>query len=724
MAALGAVDDPWQPSDAPHSPNPSDPESTTNTLHASNLGLTCAGNHSTPTSSHASTFPAASQATALPDVFPSAWALASSRPTSHAHRLAPANQPQVDSDISLAQLHTLLTTAAALGPTTAEAVVNLCCSGSRCSRYDFYLALVLLRQSQDFQPFDLKRATLQLQSANIKPPALDLDALAAAASFSAPSTFHTFPPPVTPSTVRPPGPMREMSDPWNTTSTGPSSACDRAAPFRDGLPSSLTSGFNSTFRGFGFSSDSESLRNKAPNGHSGLPAGGQMPTVDSDDSQRGFGSSSTLSPPRALDEPPSSLGLPASRLRQGVRSRARPFSYISDTLEANAVGAADDPEAELPVDEITVRLRSELEGFIIKHNVYVVTSELRNSSVVRRYSDWVWLAECLVKRYPFRCLPLLPPKRISIPMAGRHLSGEDQFIERRRRGLERYLRVLSSHPVLRQDRLVEMFFTEKQALSEWRQTAPPLYLEEEGMTKVLDEVERMSIPEDLDAKLAQQRKAIPELLERWSSTVALFERMVKRNDAAAADFSRFNFGLLSLVESLERRWRPESEPTKAAERCLGRVADSYQEYADLLSARTSSSSLVTLETLKHQRDLVGAFRDLLARLDRLLPDQVDTLKRRIEAQTNRAAQVKKEERTNWQSEHERLTAQVASDTETVEKLLNRRVHARKSMWEEMVWLHWRMEETEEAWKRWTRDEVVFAHSAARNWEMLGLKLDM
>lgn len=30
----------------------------------------------------------------------------------------------------------------------------------------------------------------------------------------------------------------------------------------------------------------------------------------------------------------------------------------------------------------------------------------------RRYSEFVFLWDCLVKRYPFRLLPALPPKRV------------------------------------------------------------------------------------------------------------------------------------------------------------------------------------------------------------------------------------------------------------------------------------------------------------------------
>lgn len=65
-------------------------------------------------------------------------------------------------------------------------------------------------------------------------------------------------------------------------------------------------------------------------------------------------------------------------------------------------------------ENIIVALMPEKEGFFLfKHHNYEVTSTRRVSKVIRRYSDFVWLLECLHKRYPFRVLPLLPPKIVA-----------------------------------------------------------------------------------------------------------------------------------------------------------------------------------------------------------------------------------------------------------------------------------------------------------------------
>lgn len=88
------------------------------------------------------------------------------------------------------------------------------------------------------------------------------------------------------------------------------------------------------------------------------------------------------------------------------------------------VGRSTAGEAE---EAVNITLLSEKEGvFMFQHRNYQVTSRRRGAKVVRRYSDFVWLLNCLLKRYPFRQVPLLPPKR----MAGK------QRFDRRRQGAD------------------------------------------------------------------------------------------------------------------------------------------------------------------------------------------------------------------------------------------------------------------------------------------------
>lgn len=99
--------------------------------------------------------------------------------------------------------------------------------------------------------------------------------------------------------------------------------------------------------------------------------------------------------------------------RSGLGGFGLPDEHGDSTPPRRSLGtgASMNPRVE---EAVTVTLLPEKEGvFMFQHRNYEIKSTRRGSTVIRRYSDFVWLLDCLQKRYPFRQLPLLPPKRIA-----------------------------------------------------------------------------------------------------------------------------------------------------------------------------------------------------------------------------------------------------------------------------------------------------------------------
>jgi sorting nexin-8 len=119
-------------------------------------------------------------------------------------------------------------------------------------------------------------------------------------------------------------------------------------------------------------------------------------------------------PPSAAEfnEPPPNPtapfgGIAAGPVAQEPAGAQPPTPAINRTIGGGRNGTAVE-------EHVLVTLMPEKEGvFFFQHHNYEVTSSRRGSKVVRRYSDFVWLLDCLHKRYPFRILPLLPPKRVA-----------------------------------------------------------------------------------------------------------------------------------------------------------------------------------------------------------------------------------------------------------------------------------------------------------------------
>jgi sorting nexin-8 len=139
----------------------------------------------------------------------------------------------------------------------------------------------------------------------------------------------------------------------------------------------------------------------------------------------------------------------------------------------------------------TVRVRSMgQQGFILnRYTVYELTTD--RATVTRRYSEFVYLWDCLLRRYPFRLFPSLPPKRIG---------PDEYFLEQRRKGLTRAINFVVNHPIIKDDGLLAVFLTEP-SFETWRKHSA-VTLDEESVSKRVDRIEEMTIPSDLEDKLA------------------------------------------------------------------------------------------------------------------------------------------------------------------------------------------------------------------------------
>ncbi|KAJ4469550.1 hypothetical protein J3R30DRAFT_3550973 [Lentinula aciculospora] len=166
------------------------------------------------------------------------------------------------------------------------------------------------------------------------------------------------------------------------------------------------------------------------------------------------------------------------------------------------------------------------QGFILnRYTVYQISTE-RGPSVIRRYSEFVFLWDCLYRRYPFRLFPALPPKRI----------GPDEFfLEQRRKGLARCLNYVINHPIITDDGVLSVFLSGT-SFEEWRKNNS-ISLEEESASKRIDRGEEMSIPSDLEDKITTIRRRVNPLIEQWQRICILAERIIKRREAAAVRMS-------------------------------------------------------------------------------------------------------------------------------------------------------------------------------------------
>ncbi|KAK3846920.1 MAG: hypothetical protein J3R72DRAFT_379506 [Linnemannia gamsii] len=290
-----------------------------------------------------------------------------------------------------------------------------------------------------------------------------------------------------------------------------------------------------------------------------------------------------------------------------------------------------DPEATrkemyqwfLNLDVIRISFAPEKEGvFLFKHVNYIVESKNRQTTVIRRYSDFWWLLEVLAKRFPFRILPNLPPKRIGI--------ADETFLERRLRGLTRFMNALVRHPVLRSDPLVISFLTEPVELAIWRKDI--VISTEDEFTTRLPIASSLSkqIPMTLDLEVEAVKRRLPASIEYYRTMVATLDRIQKRSEASAADYTRFSLAVGALADCEKQCHIDDCYNCGQLSHAYGKIGSHFSQASTLMDIQARSAQQGMVESLKRHRDLLISVRELFQRRDRIREGNMsEMLKKRI-----------------------------------------------------------------------------------------------
>ncbi|ORX60462.1 hypothetical protein DM01DRAFT_1332619 [Hesseltinella vesiculosa] len=361
------------------------------------------------------------------------------------------------------------------------------------------------------------------------------------------------------------------------------------------------------------------------------------------------------------------------------------------------------------VEEIKVTIAPEREGFIFKHVNYIIESQKRSSIVLRRFSDFWWLMEVLNRRYPFRMLPNLPPKK---------LGGRDSaFLEKRRKGLSRFINAVVRHPILRSDAVVTKFLTEPTELAPWRKQHPPS-LDEEFQRKQynMDDIRAM-LPNDLHDQIEKTGTGVAAAITHYINLCYIMERTIRRMHGQATDYVRYSIALNSLAESEHRYHASECRQCQLVVQGYEKVAKHMQKESSILDQQVGLSTDGVLENLKRVRDLLVSFRELMMRKERLSSnDSSDNLTKRIAATKAKLNQNKGV--PGMEAEVDKLTTSLQSDEQELKDHTHRQMFIHYCIWSEMTYLHKQQTHVSTLYRQYVKEMVAFSKKRYENWHEL------
>ncbi|KAJ2371436.1 Sorting nexin mvp1, partial [Coemansia sp. RSA 2607] len=146
---------------------------------------------------------------------------------------------------------------------------------------------------------------------------------------------------------------------------------------------------------------------------------------------------------------PDGSSVPASKETQSAAVRSSIGGPTSVETFVPQI-SMDGVQWKLDIEDVSVKEAAEKGGIVFKHTNYEVNTRSFSSMVVRRYNDFFWISNYLVKRYPYRMHPNIPPKGFPVD---RH------FLDNRIKGLTRFASAILRIPFLRRDALIIQFFS-------------------------------------------------------------------------------------------------------------------------------------------------------------------------------------------------------------------------------------------------------------------------
>ena len=127
------------------------------------------------------------------------------------------------------------------------------------------------------------------------------------------------------------------------------------------------------------------------------------------------------------------------------------------------------------------------------------------------------------------------------------------------------------------------------------------------------------------------RSGVRKSAETYIGLCNLLERLSKRNQGVAADYTRFATTLKSLTEESESTYAADTNDVPLLNEGIKSTAKHFETSRSLLEDEAHAWDEGVLEDFKRQRDSLVGVRDMFDRRDRYAKDNIPQLERRIES---------------------------------------------------------------------------------------------
>lgn len=149
-----------------------------------------------------------------------------------------------------------------------------------------------------------------------------------------------------------------------------------------------------------------------------------------------------------------------------------------------------------------------------------------------------------------------------------------------------------------------------------------------------------SLPPTIENLFDTVRSGVQRSAEMYINLCTLFERLVKRNEGLASDFSRVSLLLQSLTEVSAETYHMDTNDVPLLNEGINSTFKHVATHQGLIEEESRAWDEGVLEDLKRQRDTLVSMRDMFDRRDRYAKENIPQLERRIAGNENKLSGVR------------------------------------------------------------------------------------
>eukprot|EP00729_Bicosta_minor_P023385 gene23385-20623_t len=228
---------------------------------------------------------------------------------------------------------------------------------------------------------------------------------------------------------------------------------------------------------------------------------------------------------------------------------------------------------------------------------YFAAAEL---SVLRRYSDFIWVREQIIKEFPGHVIPPMPPKH--------GLSQVDKFdplfLEVRRRGLERFIRRIAMHPVLSFSSSLRLFLESKAHEFATLKKERERSLMDAIGESALKLTTKMMVKIPLDSRFVATRAHVDGL-----------EQAMRKLEAGTLESAEIGIRLCGANSEMSASLRKLAESETELAALLTSMQETFDQQPKEIKSFTQALGQHVLETARDYQLYCESIRDLLDRRD-------------------------------------------------------------------------------------------------------------